>query len=250
MNKILNVQWCSNISLDPQALSPHQLPVFSQNVTTLIQHTDAWRNSLMGTADMPLKTDTVKQSPDLWHRLKTVYFPFMFKFKMQMSCQAWGFGKQWTQYGGVSSILNSSVHCWYIQQKFTCVLTTNQPSYKHLVVLGFLFHFENFFKIFFWKDIQQKESCHLLVSKVLFLLLDLCTCVSFIYHPTIPRTSSARLKRSEQGMPLRYSLFCGKFLALTLKYDLSDHQAALSMILARLRNLIIPTLLILLMRNG
>jgi hypothetical protein len=66
MNKIINVQWCYNISLDPQALSPHQMPVFSPNLTTLNQHTDAWRNSLMGTADKPLKTDTVKQSPDLW----------------------------------------------------------------------------------------------------------------------------------------------------------------------------------------
>jgi hypothetical protein len=29
------------LSLDPQDLNPHQMPVFSQKVTTVNQHTDA-----------------------------------------------------------------------------------------------------------------------------------------------------------------------------------------------------------------
>jgi hypothetical protein len=51
--------------------------------------------------------------------------------------------------GGVSFISNFSVHGWYIQKKVTCVLTTNQSSHNHLLVLGFLLHFDNFFKILF-----------------------------------------------------------------------------------------------------
>jgi hypothetical protein len=51
--------------------------------------------------------------------------------------------------GDGSFISNVSVHRWYVQQEFICLLTTNQLSYNHFLLLGFLFRFENFFKIFF-----------------------------------------------------------------------------------------------------
>jgi hypothetical protein len=53
--------------------------------------------------------------------------------------------------------------------------------------------------------------CYLQISKVLFLLPDLCTCVSFISLPALPRASRARLKSSEQGTPLPYFYLLGNF---------------------------------------